>query len=70
MSLFITYYNHPYYIRQMERRGYGKEVDWIECRIKIPDAPVELVLPPTAPLPGEVQPTALPSAPYEQAMQP
>lgn len=41
MSLFITYYNHPYYIRQMERRGYGKEVDWIECRIKIPDAPVE-----------------------------
>ena len=36
----------------------------------LPDAPVELVLPPTAPLPGEVQPTALPSAPYEQAMQP
>lgn len=36
----------------------------------LPDAPVELVLPPTAPLPGEVQPTAPPSAPYEQAMQP
>lgn len=39
-SLFITYYNHPYYITQMERRGYGKEVDWIEYRIRIPDEPV------------------------------
>lgn len=41
LSLFITYYNYPYYVRQMERRGYEKEVDWIECRLTLPDAPVE-----------------------------
>lgn len=40
LSLFITYYNHPYYITQMERRGYVKETDWIECRIEIPQEPV------------------------------
>lgn len=37
MSLFITYYNHPYYVKQMERRGYSKEVDWIELRLVIPE---------------------------------
>lgn len=37
MSLFFTYYNYPYYVTQMERRGYGKEVDWVEFRLKIPD---------------------------------
>jgi len=40
-SLFITYYNHPYYGTQMERRGYGKQVDWIEMIIKLPTEPVE-----------------------------
>ena len=40
-SLFITYYNYPYYIRQMERRGYQKETDWIEYRIRIPEKPDE-----------------------------
>ncbi|MDO4492884.1 MAG: N-acetyltransferase [Clostridia bacterium] len=37
LSLFITYYNHPYYVKQMERRGYGKEIDWIEMRVEIPE---------------------------------
>ena len=36
MSLFYTYYNHPYYVTQLSRRGYVKEVDWIELRIQIP----------------------------------
>lgn len=37
MSLFYTYYNYPYYKEQMERRGYGKQVDWVELRLKTPD---------------------------------
>lgn len=41
LSLFYTYYNHPYYVKQMERRGYGKEVDWVENRINIPKEPNE-----------------------------
>lgn len=36
-DLFITIYNAPYYQRHLEKLGYGKEVDWIEFRIKIPD---------------------------------
>ncbi|MDD6887647.1 MAG: hypothetical protein ACI4MR_00010 [Candidatus Aphodomorpha sp.] len=42
-SLFFTYYNHPYYVTQMERRGYGKEVDWFEYRVTIPDKPNERI---------------------------
>lgn len=42
-SLFITYYNYPYYVTQMERRGYGKEVDWLEYRITVPDKPNERI---------------------------
>lgn len=42
-SLFYTYYNYPYYIAQMERRGYVKEIDWVEYRITIPDKPVERI---------------------------
>lgn len=35
-DLFITIYNAPYYVRHLEKLGYGKEVDWLEFRIKIP----------------------------------
>ncbi|MBR6767603.1 MAG: GNAT family N-acetyltransferase [Clostridia bacterium] len=35
-SMFITYYNHPYYNEHLERLGYGKDVDWIERIIEIP----------------------------------
>lgn len=35
-SMFITYYNHPYYIDHMIRRGYVKDVDWVEFLIDIP----------------------------------
>ena len=29
-SMFITYYNHPYYPQFMERYGFEKEADWTE----------------------------------------
>lgn len=38
MGTQATIYNYPYYQKHMERLGFGKEVDWIEFRIKIPDA--------------------------------
>ena len=34
-SMFITYYNAPYYNEHLERLGYGKDVDWIEHKIPI-----------------------------------
>ena len=35
-SMFITYYNHPYYLTHLERLGYVKDVDWVEFLIDIP----------------------------------
>jgi len=35
-SMFITYYNHPYYVEHLERLGYTKDVDWIEYLIQVP----------------------------------
>lgn len=35
-SMFITYYNHPYYIDHLTRLGYVKDVDWIEYLIDVP----------------------------------
>lgn len=35
-GMFITYYNHPYYIDHMVRLGYVKDVDWVEFLIDIP----------------------------------
>ncbi len=35
-SMFITYYNAPYYPEHLERLGYRKDTDWIEYRINIP----------------------------------
>ena len=35
-SMFITYYNHPYYITHLERLGYAKDVDWVELLIDVP----------------------------------
>ena len=40
-SLFYTYYNHPYYLTQLTRRGFGKQVDWMEMRLTIPTEPIE-----------------------------
>lgn len=35
-SLFYTFYNRPYYIEQLTRKGYVKQVDWLEYRINVP----------------------------------
>ena len=35
-SMFITYYNHPYYIDHLTRLGYVKDVDWVEMLIDVP----------------------------------
>lgn len=35
-SMFITYYNAPYYKEHLERLGYGKSTDWIEYRVNVP----------------------------------
>ena len=36
-SMFVTYYNFPYYNEHLEALGYGKDVDWIEHLIPIYD---------------------------------
>lgn len=38
IGTMATIYNYPYYVEHMERMGFEKEVDWIEYRIKVPDA--------------------------------
>ena len=40
-SLFYTYYNYPYYVTQMARLGYVKQVDWVEFRLTVPSEPEE-----------------------------
>ncbi|MBO6159084.1 MAG: hypothetical protein J6P72_07475 [Firmicutes bacterium] len=37
-SMFITYYNHPYYLEHMARLGYVKDADWLEYFIPVPPA--------------------------------
>lgn len=37
MGTSITFYNHPYYMKHLEERGFHKETDWVERRINIPD---------------------------------
>lgn len=36
MGMYLTIYNHPYYIRHMEELGFTKAVDWVEYRIPVP----------------------------------
>lgn len=38
VGTMATIYNYPYYPRQMERLGFGKEADWVEFRVTVPDA--------------------------------
>ena len=37
-SMFVTYYNHPYYNDHLTALGYGKDTDWVENLIEIPPA--------------------------------
>ena len=42
-SCWFTYYNYPYYPEHLARLGYGKDVDWIEQLMTIPqDGPIPL----------------------------
>lgn len=36
-SMFITYYNFPYYNEHLARLGYAKDIDWIEFKVMVPD---------------------------------
>ena len=38
IGTIATIYNYPYYVDHMERMGFKKDIDWVEYRIKIPDA--------------------------------
>lgn len=37
LSTMATIYNYPYYPEHMEKLGYGKDVDWVEYKIYIPE---------------------------------
>ncbi len=37
LGTLATIYNYPYYPLYLERFGYGKEADWIEYRIRVPE---------------------------------
>lgn len=43
LGTFSTIYNHPYYMEHMIRRGFTKDVDWLEYQITVPDEPDEKV---------------------------
>ncbi|MCR3906917.1 MAG: hypothetical protein NUK62_07850 [Tenericutes bacterium] len=36
LNMFITIYNHPYYMKHLEKLGFVKDVDWTEKQIKWP----------------------------------
>lgn len=36
-SMFVTYYNHPYYADHLASLGYVKDIDWVENFLKIPE---------------------------------
>ena len=38
LSTMATTYNYPYYPEHRERLGFGKDADWVEFKIYIPDA--------------------------------
>lgn len=42
-STMATIYNHPYYPQHLEALGYGKDTDWIEYEITVPEQPDEKI---------------------------
>lgn len=44
MGTMATIYNHAYYPKHMQRMGFEKEAEWVEFRIKVPDAVPEKIL--------------------------
>ncbi len=37
-GMFITIHNHPYYAEHLKELGYIKDVDWLEYRVRLPEA--------------------------------
>ncbi len=35
-GMFLTIYNHPYYVKHMEAMGFQRDTDWVEFQVKIP----------------------------------
>lgn len=38
LGTMATIYNHPYYVTHIERLGYVPDAEWVEYKIKVPDA--------------------------------
>jgi GNAT superfamily N-acetyltransferase len=36
LNMTITFYNHPYYIKHMEKLGLIKDIDWVEYQVTVP----------------------------------
>lgn len=36
LNMSITFYNHPYYLKHMEKLGLEKQVDWVEYQLNVP----------------------------------
>ena len=37
VGMFLTIYNHPYYVKHLERLGFIKDIDWVEYLVKMPE---------------------------------
>ncbi|MEE9307580.1 MAG: GNAT family N-acetyltransferase [Spirochaetia bacterium] len=44
LSTMATLYNHPYYPEHMRELGYGKDVDWVEFEVHVPEKILEKAL--------------------------
>ena len=42
-GMFITYYNHPYYLEHLTELGYIKDTDWVENLIEIPSEDTDIM---------------------------
>lgn len=43
ISTFAENYSYQYYIKHVEQNGYKKEIDWVEYKLTIPEAPQEKI---------------------------
>lgn len=41
MDMFITIYNAPYYAAHMEALGFIKDIDWVECQLRLDEEKAE-----------------------------
>jgi hypothetical protein len=42
LSLYVTYYNYPYYPERLSELGYAKDVDYVELEVNMPKDPKNL----------------------------